>query len=147
MAISALSAAKRVCELRDWNVTNLEIHKILYLTHMTMLGRSKGQQELVYDHFEAWDYGPVVPTLYHRLKAFGNHPVQNVFRAFPDEKGTPESMMIEEVERRMRHKTPGELISMTHYEDGAWAKNYRPGERNVIISNADILAEYELRVG
>lgn len=147
MSVGAFSAAKRVCELRGWTVTNLEIQKILYVAHMLALGRSNGARPLVSSNFEAWDYGPVLPIVYHRAKAFGSEPVQNVFQIFPDIAGTEEDAVIKQAVAATRDKTPGQLVAMTHWDGGAWAKNYSPSTRGGVIPNSDILEEYRKRVG
>src|SRR5437667_6160307 len=135
MAIHPLTAAKKVCLARSWSVTNLEINKILYIAHMAMLGRTDGTLPLVTEFFQAWDYGPVLPTIYHRAKAFGNEPVQDVFKAFPVITGTPEADLIEEAAEKTATMRPGALIANTHWDKGAWAKFYIPGIRNAIIPN------------
>lgn len=38
MTVSVLSAAKTLAEMTDWNLSNLEMNKILYLAHMLRLG-------------------------------------------------------------------------------------------------------------
>ncbi|QQS10750.1 MAG: SocA family protein [Rhodospirillales bacterium] len=146
MSLHPLVAAREVCEVRGWNVSNLEIQKILYLAHMTFLGRSEGKKRLVSEHFEAWDYGPVLPTVYHRAKAFGNGPVKNVFVAYPRPRGGAEAEMIQEAVESLEDKTPGELVAITHWHGGAWAKHYASGGRGIVIPNADILDEYHKRV-
>lgn len=145
MAVHPLSAAKRVCELRAWSATNLEINKILYLAHMVYLGRNQGQP-LVDENFQAWDYGPVLPSVYHRAKAFGSSPVQNVFRVVPDIPPSAESDIIREAVEGVKGKTPGELVAITHWSEGAWAQHYRPGLFGAVIPNSDILDEYRKRV-
>ena len=37
------------------------------------------------------------------------------------------------------------LVAITHWENGAWAKHYVPGERGNIIPNEDIKQEWEDR--
>lgn len=148
MAVHPLSAAKRVCELKDWTATNLAVNKILYLANMLYLGRNGGRDALVNQSFEAWDYGPVIPAVYHRAKAFGSDPVQNVFVHIPDiTAGSPEGAIIAETVAGVSDKTPGQLVAMTHWERGAWAKCYRPGVHGLLIPNEEILAEYARRVG
>lgn len=146
MAVYSLVAAKKVCEARGWSVSNLEINKILYLAHMLMLGRSDGAEQLVTENFQAWDYGPVLPTVYHRAKAFGNEAVQDVFRAFPSINDTAEANIIEEAVEATSNMRPGALIAVTHWNNGAWAKFYAPGIRNAIIPNEAILDEYRARL-
>lgn len=145
MAIGSLTAAKKVCEASGWTVTNLEVNKILYFAHMMRLGRTEGSEPLLFERFQAWDYGPVVPRIYHRLKAFGNSPAANVFLAFPTISATMEADLIEEAVDALKDKTPGQLIAVTHWEYGAWAKHYHPGARNIVIPNDDIYEEYQKR--
>ncbi len=145
MAVHPFVAAKRVCSLKNWTATNLEIQKILYLGHMMALGRSNGLRPLITDSFQAWDYGPVLPVLYHRAKPFGNGPVQNVFQIFPDAAGE-DAALLEETVTSLRGKSAGELVAITHWENGAWAKHYTPGAKGIVIPNEDILSEYRLRV-
>jgi uncharacterized phage-associated protein len=147
MAIHPLIAAKKVCQLRNWQATNLEINKILYIAHMVFLGRSGGWAPLISEQFEAWDYGPVLPSVYHRTKAFGNEPVADVFRVFPDIHGSDQARILEETVTELSGKTPGELVAITHWEKGAWARFYRPGVYGIHIPNNEIYREYQDRVG
>ncbi len=146
MAISSLIAAKKVCELRDWQVTNLEIQKILYLAHMVFLGRSDGVAPLVTEKFQAWDYGPVLPAVYNKAKIFGSEAVQNVFHEYPSISSTEESVVIEETVNMLNGKSAAELVAITHWEQGAWASYYTPGAKGVVIPNSAILEEYKKRV-
>ena len=144
MALNPLVAAKRVCELRDWSASNLEINKILYLAQMVFLGRNNGTRPLVSENFEAWDYGPVLPSVYYRAKTFGKQPVQNVFRYLPDATGEEAAIIAEAVES-VRGKTPGQLVAITHWEKGAWATYYKAGSKSIVIPNEAILEEYRKR--
>jgi uncharacterized phage-associated protein len=141
MSIPAYSAARYICARGDWRVTNLALQKILYLAHMVHLGRTG--QGLIDGEFEAWDYGPVNPDLYRTVKMFGDRPIQNVFFGAPRIFGTPEEETLREACEHLLVKSPGELVAMTHRQNGAWAKNYVPGIRSIVIPNADIVAEYK----
>lgn len=147
MAIHPLTAAKWVCLARGWSATNLEINKTLYIAQLAFLGRNKGIEPLVSERFEAWDYGPVLPSVYHRAKAFGNGPVQDVFHSFPATDDSAECQIIRETVTSLQNKSPGELVAITHWEKGAWARHYRPGAKGIVIPNSDIFAEYRERVG
>ena len=109
---------------------------------MICLGRSEGKKPLVDEDFEAWDYGPVLPTVYRRAKIFGREPIQNIFRSFTSDTGSWNNEIIEEVVTGLKGKKPGELVAITHWDKGAWAKNYCPGEIGTVIPNEDIVREY-----
>jgi uncharacterized phage-associated protein len=144
MAIRSFAAARRICTLGGWRVTNLALQKVLYIAHMAHLGST--HERLITAPFEAWDYGPVEPNLYRKARIFGDKPVQDVF-SFEDElDGTSEAASIDEACKYMLTKRPGELVDFTHWPHGAWAKNYRSGEKGVVIPDEDIIAEYDARI-
>ena len=141
MTISVLSAAKRLAHQSGWTLSNLELQKILYLAHMFYLGRNNGEP-LVSGHFEAWDYGPVHPDLYHRVKVFGSDPVENIFHDVDEPENSPEQKILDEAFATLGNAGPGRLVNATHRVNGAWDKHYKPGARHCVIPNRDVLTEY-----
>lgn len=143
MTISTPAAARAVCELRDWQVSNLALQKILYVAHMVHLGRNG--TPLLPESFEAWDYGPVLPSLYRQVRMFGAQPVKDVFYdARPLPEGA-EKATLKEVVPFLSSFTPGQLVNLTHWQNGAWAKVYRPNMRGIIIPNEAIADEFRAR--
>jgi len=140
MAIPSLEAAKQMCELSNWALTHLQLQKLLYLAHMVHLGRTG--EPLVDEDFEAWMYGPVIPSLYKKLSFFGNSKIKNIFNTVD----TPSSYdkIIKSIYDSFGKKEAWELSRLTHSPKGAWVKNYNP-EINRTIPNADILKEYKER--
>lgn len=54
-------------------VTNLKLQKLLYFAqayYLAKLGRP-----LFNDRIEAWEYGPVIPDVYHKYKSEGSAPI------------------------------------------------------------------------
>ncbi|MBS1091493.1 DUF4065 domain-containing protein [Gluconobacter sp. Dm-74] len=145
MTISSMAAAKRVCERSGWNITNLKLQKILYMAHLAYMGEHNGQH-LIDGRFEAWDYGPVEPCVYRRVSLFGRSSIQDIFGYVEDIEGTPEAAALDEYVDALLAYSPSELVSMTHWENGAWAKHYVPGVRGIEIPQDDILEEYRARV-
>ena len=140
MAISILSAAKRLGEKSKWTLSNLAMQKLAYIAHMFHLGMHGGSP-LVYGNFEAWEYGPVHPTLYHEVKAFGSDPVQDIFLSVPPMTEGTETVLLDSAVAQLSDST-SRLVAITHWKDGAWAKNYIPGMKGVPIPNEDIRQEY-----
>lgn len=141
MAVNVLVAAKRLAQRSGWTLTNLQMQKILYLAHMFYLGRTQGKP-LISGEFEAWDYGPVHPTLYHRIKVYGSDPVGNVFHNVPDLPDGPEANIIDEAYSSLGSVSASRLVKATHRAGGAWETHYQKGERNCVMPNSDILKEY-----
>ena len=144
MAISSLQAGRTLCELSGWTVSNLRLQKILYLAHMIHLGKTDGVP-LVSDHFEAWMYGPVAPNLYRRVKVYGREAVGDVFWEKSVQEGRPEFETLRETMTATRNLSGAQLISLTHWEHGAWHKAYQGGKRGIVIENDLILEEYRAR--
>ena len=142
MTISTFEAAKKICHLSSWGITNLKLQKVLYLTHMMYMGRNNGQP-LINDYFRAWDYGPVVPELYHEVKMYGNKPIRSGFHRTPITEGTPEADEIEKACSFLLSQPASRLVDFTHRTGGAWQKSYVPGQKNIIIPNKDIIQEYK----
>lgn len=141
MTISALDGGAYICQQSGWTTTQLAVQKILYLAHMVHLGRY--ETPLVHGQFEAWEYGPVHPVLYHRVKAFGAKPIPNVF---PKSELLPQAVdTLSEACSNLLGKSAAELVRNTHWRGGAWIRHYTPGARNVPIPNTSIVDEYKRR--
>lgn len=143
MAINTFEAAKFICQLSDWKVTNLSLNKILYFANMFYLG-TKGTP-LLDEQFEAWMYGPVLPRLYNKLKMYGAQSIPNRFYGVSDIEDQKIAEFLKNIASRLLILEPWKLVSLTHSKNGAWAKNYDP-RFNSVISNKDILEEYKDKV-
>ena len=145
MPVSIFSAAKRLGEQTGWSLSNLKMQKIIYISHMHHLGIH--ESPLVHGLFEAWDYGPVHPVLYHCAKIFGADPIQNIFRSVQDleDEGT-EKTFLDAAAEQLACISNAQLIATTHREDRAWANCYIPGVKGIEIPNEDILIEYRKRM-
>ena len=143
MTVPALAAAKRLGEVSDWSLTNLYIQKLLYLAHMFYMGQKDGEP-LLTGHFEAWAFGPVHPKVYHTAKVCESRPVEpKVFHSVESlEKDRSET---EYLDKAVEELPLQQLVAITHWEQGAWRKNYVSHLHSVIISNLDILEEYKAR--
>ena len=144
MAVSVLSAAKRLGEKSNWSLSNLVMQKILYLTHMFYMG--KYGEPLVNGHFEAWNYGPVHPDLYQHVKRRGNAPIKKLdFENIDDISDKIKEEVIDQACEVLSNTKVGKLVGTTHRIGGAWEKNYIMGYSRP-IPDADILEEYQKRM-
>ena len=144
MTISVFSAARYLCEKSGWTLSNLKLQKILFLAHMVHLGQN--EKPLLDEGFEAWDYGPVLPNLYHHVKAFGSSPIRNVFRAFPVPTDEAALSALDSVYDQVSGWSAGKLVRVSHRRDGAWDKSYIPGAIAIPIEDEEILREYKMRL-
>lgn len=145
MAAQLDSVAKYIAEQSNWGVSNLELQKLMYLAQMIHMGRYEGKP-LFEGSFQAWDLGPVEPSLYHRAKIFGSSPVKDIFvnaKTFKSEDYRRKVM--DDVCKRFLKYSGGELVEITHWDEGAWAKHYLPGVKGIRIPDESIKAEYDRR--
>lgn len=54
-------------------ITNLKLQKVLYFAQAYYL--SKIGKPLFSDNIEAWEYGPVVPSVYRKFRPNGSNPI------------------------------------------------------------------------
>ena len=66
--LPAAIVARRICELGKWEISNLKLQKLLYLTHMYYSGIF--EEGLIKERFRAWKRGPVIPSIYHLCKDY-----------------------------------------------------------------------------
>ena len=140
MAASIMQVARTLGSLSGWSLSNLELQKMAYISEMLHLGRFG--VPLIDEEWQAWDYGPVQPDLYHKVKAYGNSPVRDVFTMPSLVEGTSEHNSVRETHNLMRSMRPGQMVNVTHQAGGAWANNYQTGLRGVRIPKEQIRAEY-----
>lgn len=142
MTITSFQAAKKICELSNWTITSLKLQKVLYISHLLYLGETG--KPLIQEEFEAWLYGPVIPSLYHKTKQFSNRPIRNLFFNVNSDIVNDELEFIERTYKKISNFSAWDLVLKTHLKGGAWEKNFdeHEYEKNNKIPNEDILKEY-----
>ena len=146
MSYSSYTVAKTVCYLSGDSLTNLQVHKLMYLMHMYHLGRVN-EPLITGEAFEAWKYGPVLPKIYSRTFTFGSNPIpHDIFYKndiIPNE-DTEAYKSITTVLSKLINVQPGHLVALTHHPGGAWKKHYKAGLMNIPIPDKDIQEEYKV---
>lgn len=141
---SVLNAARTLGVISDWTLSNLTMQKTLYIAEMLYLSRTGSP--MFDENFEAWDYGPVVPKLYHKVKMFGAKPVQDIFTdpILPREEAR--SQALRDAYATTKNMSGGKLVSITHWDGGAWAANYEPNKRGRVITKSEMMKEWNDRI-
>lgn len=60
----------------DVKLTQFQLIKMVFIAHGRHLACTG--MPLISDRIEAWRHGPVIPILYHELKAYGDEPVSSL---------------------------------------------------------------------
>lgn len=126
---------------KNYGVSNLRLQKLLYYVQAEFLleqGIGAFKEEI-----EAWDFGPVVPEVYHMYKMFGREDIVYPLDMFIDSVSEIEKDdrdIIDDVLERSKNIPTIELVNMTHNE-APWIDAYNRGKAGFtnIISKENIL--------
>lgn len=69
IAVELLKAAQE----RGIQLTQMQLQKLVYVAHGLSLA-TRGLP-MINENVNAWQYGPVIPEVYHRFKRYGNQPI------------------------------------------------------------------------
>ncbi|MBV5270972.1 MAG: DUF4065 domain-containing protein [Afipia sp.] len=133
--------ARKICNLLlanfdavEFDLTNLRLNKLLFFIHAESLRtRPEG---LIRNHFEAWQFGPVIRPVFDTFKVYKESPVTApaLFLDYasgnqipvPHEDIRPEDvdLIFREFKNYSRFTT-GQLVSLSHETGGPWDVVYR----------------------
>jgi len=129
----AQSLLERCREAGDQFVTPMQLIKMVYIAHGYMLG-ARGRP-LIDEPIEAWQYGPVVPSLYRSLKQFRSNAVSVVPGASPCEFDEDEQKVLDVVAKRYARYSAVALSAATHRPGSPWSITWEAAGKNATISN------------
>lgn len=97
--------------------------KLVYFAHGWYLALSK--QPLILDPVEAWQYGPVIPSLYRGLKSYGSRPVTELLPTGDEPQTVPSEdqgtqALLERVWKAYGHLSALRLSDITHMPGTPW---------------------------
>ncbi len=147
-----------VLNYRQHGITPLKIQKLIYLAHGWHLAYI--DEPLVIDEYvEAWQHGPVFPSIYHAFKYLGRKPIIEPIIEFSyrDDYFIETSIpQIPKSDKRTNQllariwdeygKFSGNYLSgLTHQKDSPWSKARGDVNtfRNITIDNDEIKKHYE----
>lgn len=99
-------------------LTPLKLIKLVYLAHGWYLALKNSP--LIEERILAWKYGPVIRTLYDRLKHYGNQPIKQCLCATDNKIEPNDEALLQEVWNVYRDYTAIELSSLTHEKGSPW---------------------------
>lgn len=145
---SALSVARYVidyCNSCGMGISNLKLQKILYFIQAEFLTSTPDHSPCFLDQIEAWDFGPVVPNVYHQYKIYGGSIIpsskNDPLLPFYDNIHQEHKSLINNIVRATANYSASQLVEITHNQ-APWVNAYRRGHNNG-ISNEAIRAFFE----
>ena len=145
----------------------MKLQKLIYFAHGWYLALA--DRPLIDEHIQAWDYGPVVPSIYHEFKRFGPKSIEslatvveypeistgdklqdlyNVTFATPVVMDDPEVQdFLERIWSVYGKLSAIQLSNMSHVEGGAWDNAFQRanGKRSIDISDDLIKREFDAK--
>jgi len=139
-------------------LTPMKLQKLVYFAHGWYLALTG--QPLISERIEAWQYGPVIPALYHEFKVFGNDPITASATDFHLEDGKakfkPNTLdecgadkeEIDKVKSLIARVydvygpfTAVRLSNSTHMQGSPWQQVYKDGVKRLAIPD-EIIKNY-----
>lgn len=123
----------------DNSIDNLKLNKILYYAQAWSL--TKRGKPIFSDEIIAWDYGPVIPEVYHMYKCCGSNAIVEAEAPFDEGRLSGEELeLLIDVYRNYGKYTGWALKDMTHKKGAPWSQVYKKDQNNVI--SHDSMMEY-----
>lgn len=120
-------------------LTPLKLIKLVYICHGWMLALYN--RPLLSDPIEAWPYGPVVRSLYDKVKEFKSSPVTVKLSDQNEDLDEDAKKLINQVVDRYSNFSAIDLSNMAHAPDTPWSKTWNAAQKTTIISN-DLIEDY-----
>lgn len=144
VAVTLLKSAQD----RGLQLTQMQLQKLVYIAHGLSLA-TRGLP-MINENVNAWQYGPVIPEVYHRFKIYGKHNIQ--FNSLP-EATMPQMLDAESLNiiattlDNFGELSGGQLSDMSHRTGSPWHNVWFDGAghevRGAIISNELIRRHYQ----
>lgn len=136
MSRNACAVAQQILEqcraVADPAVTPMQLLKLVYIAHGYMLARHG--VPLIRESVEAWQYGPVVRSVYEAIRDFRSSPVTNV-PASPESFSSEEVSVMRDVARIYGRADAITLSTATHQTGTPWSVTWATHGKNAVISN------------
>lgn len=133
---SATAVAQKFLELAREEgkpLTNMQLQKLVFFAHGAHLAAYN--QPLIFEHVKAWDFGPVIPELYERLREYGAGPVVNRIDNEPIYDESPAGYAIRNVWRAYGNLNAWQLSDISHQPGSPWEQVWNYGGRYSEIPN------------
>lgn len=126
-------------------LTPMQIIKLVYIAHGFSLALLR--RPLLNESVEAWRYGPVVPSLYRRLKKFGSKEVDEVlppafFGLRAEQLDPADEKLLSAVFGKYGNLNGIQLSHLTHRKGTPWYESFSPDEMGTPIDDAVIKTHY-----
>ncbi len=132
------------------DISVMKINKLVYIAYGWNAGLGGGEL-FVDDEIRAWPYGPVIPSLYHEFKSFGNNPIKEFAKSYnPFEDSDPKepfhetdsskNNLLETIWTLYSRYSATDLMRLTHQDKTPWSITFQRGKDKKIPH--DLIEQY-----
>jgi uncharacterized phage-associated protein len=139
------------------SLTPMQVLKLVYLAHGWHLAITG--KPLLDERIEAWRFGPVVPSIYHEFKKYGNGPIKELAKTttvvhdggrmilslipleLRGDGSATAKKIIREVWEKYKHLSAVQLSNLTHLPDSPWSKTPNKDIKGTDIQDG-VIQEY-----
>lgn len=115
------------------SVSNLRLQKLLYFVQAYFF--LSFDAPCFNNRIEAWDFGPVVPVVYHKYKRFGSMIIQENEKCPVENIDEEDCQKIDEMLDACADKTTRELVNISH-QQAPWKNAYKNPFSNEITQES-----------
>lgn len=125
------NAILRIARESDLPLDNMQLQKLVYFAHGWNLALKN--KELIQESVKAWNFGPVIPPLYNRLRKYGNGEVTDFIDTNdPEPQDDYTKRLLKRVVEVYGHMTGPQMSYLTHAEGTPWEKTWKKEKFSVI---------------
>lgn len=132
----ALTVAKYIiyhCNRESLLISNLRLQKVLYFVQADYLVNT--DNPCFPDEIEAWDFGPVVPIVYHTYKIFGGNSIVQIDKHIKEFILADDQIRINATVSACAKYTVSQLVFITHHQT-PWLQAYSQNGENIITKKS-----------
>ena len=144
--VSAIAVAQVFLDLASGcgkRLSNTQLQKLVYFAHGIHL--AVFDTPLIDDPVKAWDFGPVIPNLYEKLRIFGrgfvNSDLAPETRDHIDPQGN-EAKAISSVWNTYKDYDAWQLSAITHIANSPWDKIWKQNNNHYGLIPNHLIADY-----
>lgn len=111
-------------------LTNMQLQKLVYIAHgfhLAIYG-----EPLIEEQVKAWQWGPVIPPLYNRLKKFGSGTITGLITDVAELPLGRAKSLTDEVWKSYGQYSGAQLSAITHQQGSPWDLTWRTENFGVI---------------
>ena len=158
-----LAIANYFIQKSDYTVTPLQLIKIVYISYGYVFAIL--DKKLFSEKIEAWQFGPVVPSIYHTFKHYKKESITELSTEitfddnfhFNEQTFTMDKesenyeitiQILDKVWDSYKKYTGYELIDLTHKDNTPWSQVFQHNQHHIILEDSAIKTYYtELLAG